>query len=238
MKLSSLTIVVPAYDEALAIGETLEVILGGLPPSIAACEVLVVDDGSRDGTAEVVRGMALGDERIRCVSHGRNGGKGRALRTGFTEARKDWVLFLDADQQVQTDGLLRVAGLAEDVEAVVGYRVKRHDTPKRRLITALFGVLVGATLGVRARDVNCPFKLFRRDLIQSLNLRSNGFLIDAEILYRLSRREIAVEEVPVAWHPRRHGRSTIRWRHLVQLVRELATLLVERGRAAAGADSS
>jgi dolichol-phosphate mannosyltransferase len=230
VSLSSLTVVVPAFNEALAIRETLERILADLPPAVRDFELLVVDDGSADATPELVRALAAREPRVRLEAHPRNAGKGRALRTGFAAARCDWVLFLDADQQVRIEGLRRVAERERVADAVIGYRADRRDTPRRRAITALFRLLVRVTLGIRARDVNCPFKLCRRELIQSLPLRSDGFLVDAEILHLLARRGVSVEEIPVEWHPRRHGKSTLRWTHLVQLARELVALIsVRRG---------
>jgi glycosyltransferase involved in cell wall biosynthesis len=228
MILRSVSIVVPAFNEALAIGKTLEEILEGVPPWLEEFELLVVDDGSRDGTGQAVREAAATDSRIRCLEHALNRGKGRALRTGSAAARCDWILFLDADQQVGMEELRQLGAGAGQAEAVVGYRVGRRSRWRRRLITALYRAVARVTLGIRVRDVGCPFKLFRRELIQSLALRSDGFFIDAEILHRLSAAGVHVQEVPVVWHPRRQGESTIRWRHLAQIGHELGAILIER----------
>lgn len=223
----SVSIVIPAYNEAAALAETLPSVLARVPPAISDCEVLVVDDGSADGTAEVVRRAAARDPRVVLLSHDRNRGKGHALRTGLARARCDWVLFLDADHQARIDDLAPLATGPEPADAVIGYRTGRHDGVDRTLISLVFRAATRGLLGLTVRDVNCPFKLFRRPILQALPLASDGFLIDAEILHRLRARGVAVAEVPVRWHPRHEGTSTIRRRHLPELVRELVRLKLE-----------
>ncbi len=224
-----LTVVIPAFREARAIRETLERVVRDLPPALAGWEVVVVDDGSDDGTAEAVLAAAAAEPRIRCVRHDRNAGKGKAFRTGVAEARYARVLLLDADGQVGAEALRGIEG-ADGV--VVGHRLGRRDGPIRTLVTLAYRVAARALLGIRVRDVNCPFKLLPRELVRGLPLRADGFLLDAELLYRVARRGIAVREVGVACRPRAHGRSTVRFRHLPQLVRELVILLRERDPAA------
>jgi glycosyltransferase involved in cell wall biosynthesis len=220
----SVSIVIPAHDEAPALRETLPCVLRGLPPGLAECEVLVVDDGSSDGTAALVADAAAADARVTALSHARNRGKGAALRTGFARARCEWVLLLDADHQVRVDELAPIVGWAGASDAVLGYRTGRREGLRRRVVTVLFRWVVRLALGVKVRDVNCPFKLLRREALQALPLTADGFMIDAEILHRLGGRGATFEEVAVAWHPRVQGESTLRSRHFPELVRELVRI--------------
>ena len=168
------------------------------------------------------------------LSHAHNRGKGAALRTGFARARGEWVLLLDADHQIRVDELEAIVGRAVASDAIVGYRTGRREGLRRGAITVLFRWLVRFTLGVTVRDVNCPFKLLRRDALQALPLTADGFMIDAEVLHRLRGRGATGEEIAVAWHPRVQGESTIRGRHFPELVRELVRIARRRTRKEPG----
>ncbi len=219
-----LSVVIPAFNEAAALRETLAAVVHGLPTALDDAEVVVIDDGSTDSTAEVVREAARRDRRVRSVAYPHNAGKGRALRIGLSSARHEWVLLLDADHQVRIDELAPLMGRPVPADAVIGYRTGRRDGPARGLMSLAYRSLVRWALAPEARDVGCPFKLIRRDVVRALPLTSEGFLIDAEIVHRLRNRAVRTLEIPVAWHARARGRSTIRGRHVLELLRELAAL--------------
>lgn len=232
--LAGLSVVVPAFNEAAGIAAAVRAIAAGMPASIPEWEIVVVDDGSADGTGEVVRSMAARDPRIRWVAHSRNAGKGRALRTGIAESRLPWVLLLDADQQVMIEELEGIVANPRERDAVVGYRVGRRETTVRRLVTIVYGLLVRVLLGVKARDVNCPFKLLRREAGLGLLQRCDGFAVDAELLFRLTQRKVQVDELGVRWCPREHGKSSIGLRHVPDVLRELGWLFLQRLKGHAG----
>ena len=203
-----LTLCLPAFNEERAIGDTLGAAAAILPKFVERFEVVVVDDGSRDQTAARVREWASRDERIRLVSHARNKGYGAAVTSGLRAAMGELVMFADSDGQFD---LLDVAALLanlQDRELAIGYRWRRAETGLRRLNAWAWGVLVGLVLGVRVRDLDCAFKLFRRQALEPLKLTSTGACINAEIMVQCAQAGMRYAETPVRHYPRIGGAAT------------------------------
>jgi len=203
-----LTLVLPAYNEA----DNLRI---GLPKAVAAFsaigvdfEIVVVDDGSADRTAHTVRSAGADDPRVRLVQHRANAGYGAALRSGFRAARGRLVMFTDADLQFDLTEVDRLLAHAEDYDIVAGFRAPRRDPWNRRLNAWAWGRLVNATFDLRIRDVNCAFKLFRREVLDGVALRSDGAFVNTELLARARARGWRIRQVPVSHYQRRHGVQT------------------------------
>ena len=202
-------------------------------------EVIVVDDGGRDRTGAIADRMAASNPRVRVVHHPVNRGYGAALRSGFAAARYPLVVFADGDNQFdlgELSVLLRaVNGLApsgvERFDIVSGYRITRRDPAVRRLYAFMYNRLARFLFNIRVRDVNCGFKIYRRDLLERLlpQLRSTGALINVEMLARAHKLGARITEVGVHHFPRETGRQTggnpaviVRaFRELLELWREL-----------------
>jgi glycosyltransferase involved in cell wall biosynthesis len=200
----TLSLVLPARDEARNIAASLErarAVLGRLTKEY---EILVVDDGSRDATAEIAARFA----EARLLRHPCGRGYGAALRTGLAAARMDWVAFTDADLQFELAELERLLAVADDSDLVIGVRAPRRDPLRRQLLGRGWNALVRALLGLPVQDVNCAFKLLRRAAVAELELRSSGAAINAELLARAAARGLRLREVPVSHFPRRAGRAT------------------------------
>lgn len=200
--------VLPARDEGTTVGEVVGRALSALDRAHLDGEVLVVDDGSRDHTAAVVRGWQARDTRVRLLCHTRSRGYGAALRAGFAAARHGHVFFTDADGQFDPRELERLLPWSAGHALVVGVRSRRADGPGRRLAGRLWTGLVGGVLGVPSRDVDCAFKLVRRDVLAAAGLRSDGAGVNAELLAWAWARGLRVKEVPVSHFPRRAGRAS------------------------------
>lgn len=230
----TISAVLPAYNEEANLEATVLDLLTQLRRYSAAFEIVVVDDGSTDQTAQKAAALALAE--LRLVRHDRNRGYGAALRSGFTAARMDWILLLDADGQFDPADLGRLVAAADGADMVLGYRVKRADPSHRRLFARAWAALMRILLGVRARDVDCAFKLMRRSLVQSLELRATGAFISAELLARAARRGARMVEIPVTHRPRRFGDQTgARPRVLIRAFYELFRLWWRVRRDAPGA---
>lgn len=204
----SISAVLPAFNEEANLERTVRGLLPVLARITGDYEVLVVDDGSADRTAEVAAGLAREIAGVKVLRHPRNQGYGAALRTGFAAAAREWILLFDADGQFVAADLERMAAAAPGADLVLGYRGRRADPAHRRAFAAVWRLLTRLLLGVRVRDTNCGFKLMRTALVQSLALRAGGALISAELLAKADRLGARLVEVPVTHVPRAQGRQT------------------------------
>lgn len=219
---AGISLVIPAYNESAGIERAVHEADEALAGLTADYEILVVDDGSADGTFEAAAAAAGSRPRVRVLRHDRNRGYGAALRTGFEAATWDHVAFTDADCQFDLSDLARLAALAEGHPVVVGYRLARQDPWLRRFLSRGYNVLARTLLGTRVRDCDCALKLFRRDALSRLLPETSGFFVNTEMLARARQAGYPVAEVGVRHRPRLHGRSKVSW---ADVPRTLAALL-------------
>ncbi|HNH45979.1 MAG TPA: glycosyltransferase family 2 protein [Myxococcota bacterium] len=203
-----LSVVLPAYNESANIRGSLEAVLGWIGGSGVWGEVIVVDDGSVDDTAGVVRAVAAADRRVRLVQHTRNLGYGAALRSGFAAARGEYVFFTDADLQFRIEDMARLSPFSRDYDVVVGYREQRADPLGRRINARAWNELVNSLFSVGVRDVDCAFKLFHRRVLERVGVSSTGAFLNSELLVRARSAGFRIKEVPVPHYPRLAGRAT------------------------------
>ncbi|MDQ2816973.1 MAG: glycosyltransferase family 2 protein [Candidatus Eremiobacteraeota bacterium] len=204
---ASLSVFFPAYNEEEIIEKTLRDALRCVRPLTDDLEIIVVDDGSSDLTAERVAAVQAQEAAVRLVRHDRNLGYGAALRTGFSSATKELVFFSDADGQFDLSELSGFLPRLAAAPVVAGYRVKRSDPPHRLFIAKSYRLIIGTVFGVWMRDIDCAFKLFRRDVLHGLDLESNGAFISSELLIKLRRRNVNIVERGVRHYPRTTGYS-------------------------------
>lgn len=198
----------PCHNEEGNVERVVRAVVRALEPLGVPFEVIVVDDGSTDRTAAIAQRLAGEDPRVRLVRHSRNLGYGAALRTGFAASRYPWIFFTDGDGQFNPQDLARLLPHAASADLVVGYRLHRRDPAHRRLFGRLWNLLVRSWFGVRVRDVDCAFKLVRREVVQDLPLRATGAFLSTELLCRAAQKGARIVEVPVPHYPRRWGRQT------------------------------
>src|SRR5215469_14962568 len=203
-----LSLCLPAYNEQDCIVETLDRALTALPPLVASLEVIVVDDGSADDTAQRVKSVMERDRRVRLVTHERNKGYGAAVTSGLLASVGDLVMFADSDGQFDFRDVAKLLDRLPNNDFVVGYRYRRAEAFRRRLNAWAWGRLVRLLYGVRARDLDCAFKLFRREVVARLRLTAGGACINAELMCQCQRAGFRFEEVPVEHYLRRGGRPT------------------------------
>jgi glycosyltransferase involved in cell wall biosynthesis len=198
----------PAFNEEENIEAILEEALATLPRFADDFEVIVVNDGSSDRTAEVVRSFAAAADRVRLVSHEVNRGYGEALRSGLNAARGDAVFFTDADRQFHLDDIARLLEEYPASPIVAGYRLKRNDPKHRLFVARVYRAILKAVLGLRVRDVDCAFKLFDRAVLDEIRpaLVSRSAFISPELLIRGQMAGFPIAEVGVPHYPRTAGR--------------------------------
>ncbi|MCG2769091.1 MAG: glycosyltransferase family 2 protein [Chloroflexota bacterium] len=206
--MTSLSVVLPAYNEAENIEEMTKAVMKTITSLTEEYEIIVVDDGSRDGTGDVVQGLNAEHPRIRLVQHDVNRGYGAALYSGFKAATKDLIFFTDADRQFELADLHKFWPEADSVDMVIGYRPERADPFHRRLFGWGWTWFTNLLFGYTARDVDCAFKLFKREIIDSIEIKSMGATFSAEFLVRAKAKGYTIRELPVRHLPRVAGSQT------------------------------
>ena len=204
----SISVFFPAYNDQDSIAVMVNKTLAILPQFADDYEVIVVNDGSSDGTAAVLDELARKHSAVRVVHHQRNRGYGGALRTGFLTATKDWVFYTDGDGQYDVNELANLVPLmTSDVDVVNGYKIKRSDAKPRVVLGAMYKMLARMLFHLPIRDVDCDFRLMRREAIQSIDLVSTSGVVCTEMIYKLHRSGCRFTETPVHHYPRMHGQS-------------------------------
>ncbi len=204
----SISAVLPAYNEEEVIADSVAAMVATLESLGADYEVIVVDDGSRDRTAEIVERLGRANPRVRVVSHAQNQGYGAALWTGFTSATKELVFLTDGDKQFDVAELREFLPLLDGADLAIGYRAPRADPFIRRLNGWGWNAIVGLLFGYTARDVDCAFKVFRRRILDRVDVRATGATFSAEFLIKARRLGYVVRERPASHYPRPAGQAT------------------------------
>jgi glycosyltransferase involved in cell wall biosynthesis len=211
-RLPALSYFFPAHNEEANLEALVDEALEALPVLAERFEIIAVNDGSRDGTAEIADRLAAAHpDVVRAVHHPTNLGYGAALRSGFRAARYDLVCFTDGDRQFRVADLARLTArlLAPDgPDVVAGYRIARADPPIRAIYARLYRLANRTWFGLRVRDVDCACKLFRRAALADLRVESGGAFFSAELLVKLRAAGRSVVEVGVPHHPRTAGSPT------------------------------
>jgi glycosyltransferase involved in cell wall biosynthesis len=224
MPFDSISAVLPAYDEEENIEKAtrdMAAVLASL--GLREWEVIVVNDGSRDRTGEICDRLAAEDpQHVRVIHHRPNRGYAEALKSGFTSARQQLIFYTDSDNQFDVKELKHLLPLAEAADIVCGFRIYRFDPLTRLILSWGFNLLVRVMFRIPVRDIDCAFKLFRREVFDKVTIESKKFFVDAEVLAKAKYYGFRLVEVGVRHYPRPAGRSTVRASHVFSTLRELA----------------
>ena len=214
----------PAYNDGGTIPSMVLTALMTLRELTDDYEVIVVNDGSADYTAEVLTELALRYPELRVIHHEQNRGYGGALRTGFRHATKELIFYTDGDAQYDPRELKRLYQVwDDDVDFVNGYKISRSDPLHRIIIGRLYHWIVKLAFGLRLRDVDCDFRLMRRSIFDQIHLKSDSGVICVELMKKVQDAGFRIREVPVHHYHRAYGKSQFfnfrrLWRTGVQLL--------------------
>lgn len=226
----SLSVFFPAYNDAPSIAKLVDKAFEVLRARAADYEVIVVNDGSRDGTADVLAGLQTQyGAAFRVITHAENRGYGAALRSGFAAARKEFVFYTDGDGQYDAGELPKLLdAMAPDVGLVNGFKIERRDPWHRTAIGTVYNRFARLVFRIRLRDIDCDFRLIRRALIEATPLWSTSGTICVELVKKLELSGYRVVEVGVHHYPRLHGRSQFfRFRSLLITLYQLLRLYIQ-----------
>jgi putative flippase GtrA/GT2 family glycosyltransferase len=205
----SLSVVFPAYNEEGNIHQTIYEALFALPHLVRDYEIIVVNDGSKDGTGAIADAIACTiPERVTVIHHSPNKGYGAALTSGFLAASKEFTFYMDSDGQFDIRDLARLLPQLEQYDGVFGYRIDRQDTFFRKCISWGWNSLMRFIFRIHIRDIDGAFKIFRTAYFQDILLETRGAMIDAELIYKFSRAGYTYTEVGVTHYPRTKGESS------------------------------
>jgi glycosyltransferase involved in cell wall biosynthesis len=234
--LGGLTVVLACHDDAARLPEAVRDATAAAARCALAHEVVIVDDGSADDSVAIAGGIAVRDPRVRLVVRAGTLGYGETLRSGIAAARMPWVLLTDAGLRLDARDLEDVLPVAASADLVVGWRVLVPGTLGERAEAALWNRLLRAAFALPARDVDCAFRLGRRELLAGLDLRAGGALVGAELLVKSRAAGARTAEVPI-YHAARvaGGRRRAGRRLTTRTLREAFDLRRAMRRGEAGA---
>jgi glycosyltransferase involved in cell wall biosynthesis len=227
----SVSLVIPMYNEELNIEHAVASSRESLEKYAGDHEIIIVDDASTDLSPQIVARLAAEDPRVRVFRHEKNRKLGATLRTGFAAATKDLVFYMDADIPFDPDVLGRAIRAMEltDADMIAAYRHDRTmEGLKRGIYTLVYNWLIGILFGWPHRDINFSFKLMRRRILEVVQLKSEGSLIDAELVVKAKNAGFSIQQIGIDYFPRSRGVSHLSsFSVVLKILRELVTLFPE-----------
>src|SRR5438874_9130432 len=210
MRQPSVSFVIPMFNEEENIDHAIDAAVEALTKYTGDYEIIIVDDASTDSSPLLVARRSAENPRIRSIRHERNRKLGGALKTGFAATTKDLVLYMDADLPFDPDVLGRAMRAMEvtGADVIAGYR---HDRTiegfKRTLFSYCYNALIGLLFGWPHRDINFSFKLMKREVLRGIELKSEGSLIDAELIVKAKNHGFVIQQIGLDYFPRVRGTS-------------------------------
>jgi glycosyltransferase involved in cell wall biosynthesis len=207
-QLHSVSAVFPCYNDETTIGGLVDDVYRALEPIVEHVEVIVVNDGSADGSRATLDTLAAARSWLRVIHHETNGGYGKALISGFTAAQHEWIFYTDGDAQYDASEAALLVPLASDeVDLVQGYKIGRGDSWYRKVIGRCYHHVVKRLFTLKVRDTDCDFRLFRRQLIVDRPLTSTSGVICVEMMRTFDQAGARFVEIPVHHYFRPSGKS-------------------------------
>lgn len=216
----------PCYNDELSIPTMVRDVERALRQAVDDFEIIVVDDGSQDGSVAALTALEREVPELRTVLHGRNRGYGAALLSGFDAATKEWIFYTDGDAQYDASEVTRcIEVIRPGVDVAQGFKIGRGDPWYRKVIGRLYHHVVRLAFRLPVRDTDCDFRLMRTELVRGVELTSTSGVICVEMIRRFTDAQAVFVEVGVSHHTRPHGRSQFfRLPHIARALRQLAAL--------------
>jgi glycosyltransferase involved in cell wall biosynthesis len=208
--IKEISVFFPFYNEEANVANTVINAKNVLEKVAEKWEILAINDGSSDDTLKIAKELAKEDRRIKIINHKANKGYGEALKSGFYNARYNWIVTMDGDGQFDFSEVTKLWKKTDKAQVVIGYRLNRQDPPVRKFFGWGWTMLANVLLGINVRDVDCSFKLVNKKVIKKIpELESTrGGMISPELLAKTKRAGFTIEQVGVHHFPREEGHQT------------------------------
>ncbi len=216
--------VFPAYNEEENIEKAIREAIKVFVDVDLDYEIIVVDDGSEDGTSKVTLDMARKNKNIRLFKHSINLGYADALKTGFKSASKNYIFYTDADNQFDLKDIKKALPLIKEADIVIGYRLKRANNIIRKVGSFGYNLLARKLLKLDVKDIDCAFKLFRREVFDKIEIETKAWLADTEVLAKAKKNNMIIKEIGVKHLPRKQGKATIKPGDIIRSFKGLLNL--------------
>lgn len=225
--IKGISIFIPAYNDEKTIGKIILDAISVLDPLKLDYEIIIVDDGSKDATAEIVKCLAETHKTVRLIQHGYNRDYGAALKTGFAAAIKEWVFYTDGDGQYDIKEITKLLPYAEEFVFINGYIIKRMDPIYRIFFGKVYQFLIDICFGKTLIYINCDFRLIKKEAIDSIEIDSNSGFTPAEMVVKLTRNGIKAKEVLINHFSRQYGHSQfLNFRKIWDLLSDFLRFLI------------
>jgi glycosyltransferase involved in cell wall biosynthesis len=230
----SVSLVIPMYNEELNIEHAIDMSVYSLERYVDDYEIIIVNDASTDRSPQIADGLAAANERIHVIHHPKNRKLGGSLKSGFAASTKDLVFYMDADLPFDPDTIgraIRAMNLT-GADVIAAYRLDRTiEGVKRTIYSYLYNALIGVLFGWPHRDINFSFKLMKREVLEAIELKSEGSLIDAELIVKAKNHGFVIQQIGADYFPRVYGVSSLSSPTVIlKILRELITLYPEMKR--------
>lgn len=203
----SISVFLPALNEEENIKTAVLSIRKYLNQRFKDYEILVISDGSTDNTNRIVRGLSKKDRKIKLFTRKKRLGYGAALRAGFENSSKDIIFYTDADNQFNIEDMNKLLPHLNKYDIVSAYRINRQNPPMRLFVADIYNMIIRILFNLKIRDIDCSFKLYKRKVFESITLKANTGLIDAEVLIKAKKKGFKIGQIGVKHYPRLKGQT-------------------------------
>jgi glycosyltransferase involved in cell wall biosynthesis len=221
-----ISLIIPVYNESVNIVKSVYDGLNMLAKLSEDYEIIIVESGSTDNTAEVADWLSSDNNQVKVIHQGAKLGLGSALKEGINKSKYEFIFYIDGDSPFSMDEFIRGFHLLRDNEVVCGYRLNRQDTFVRSLCSKAFNLSMRILYGVSIRDVQIGFKMFRKEIFDKAKLVSDSMFISAEIIAKAHKAGYRIAELGVRYNDRTSGKSSVTIREVIKIGADLIALKI------------
>jgi len=224
-----ISIILPALNEEHNLEALINEVIDYFDCTHRKYEIMVVNDGSTDKTGEIADRLSITYKNVFVIHHTENKGYGKSLKDGFHASKYQYLFFTDADRQFKINSLDKFLPFMKEgkVDMVIGYRIDRKDTYFRKLLGWCFNRIMRILFFLDYKDIDCAFKLFKREAFECLEIKSDDFLFNAELLAKAKVKKMSIAQIGVEHYPRCGGKSTISYKTIYLAIKKLLSLYRE-----------